>query len=176
MAIPLRVREAVEADGEAIGEAHAEAWLAAYSHIFEPNFLAAAAESRRVGWPHAIRGLLLPPNNLLVGLVAEGVVAFSHATPTTVSNRAEIAGFYCHPDAWGTGISAALMTRTKDRPKAGFNEVTLWTARDAARARRFYEKVGFQFTGNTRHDELTNWTSGAAAECPSVEYTTKLSR
>ena len=53
-------------------------------------------------------------------------------------------------------------------------EVFLWTLRDAARARRFYEKVGFRLTGNTRAETLTNWTTGAGAERPAVEYATTL--
>jgi hypothetical protein len=76
----VQVREAVEGDGDAIGEAHAAAWLAAYTHIFEPDFLDAAAESRRSEWPSAIRGLLAPPNILLVGAVNERVVALSRGS------------------------------------------------------------------------------------------------
>jgi predicted GNAT family acetyltransferase len=109
-------------------------------------------------------------------MVDEQVVAFAHATPTAVPDTAEITGFYCHPAAWGTGIAVALMTRTNDELAKHFSNVILWTARDAARARRFYEKVGFQLTGNTRDEPLTNWTTGEAAECMIVEYTTSLAR
>lgn len=109
----VQVREAVEGDGDAIGEAHAAAWLAAYTHIFESDFLDDAAESRRARWPSAIRGFLAQPSILLVGAVNERVVAFAHAVPATVPDMAELTGFYCHPDAWESGISAALMTQTK---------------------------------------------------------------
>ncbi len=172
----LQVRVAVEDDGSAIGEAHAEAWLAAYTHIFERDFLDGAAESRRVRWPHAIGGQLVLPNLLLVGIVGDQVVAFAHSRPTTVPSTAEITGFYSHPAAWGTGIAAALMTRANDELAKRFGTVIVWAARDAARARRFYEKVGFQPTGSARDESLTNWITGEEARCVAVEYTTSLAR
>ena len=74
----------------------------------------------------------------------------------------------------GNRISAALMTQTKAVLADRVREVFLWTLRDAARARRFSEKVGFRVTGNTRAETFTNWTTGAAAERPAVEYATTL--
>ena len=167
----LRVRKAVEADGAAIGEAHAAAWLAAYGHIFAATFLAAAAESRRVGWPQAIRRLLTPPNVLLVGELDHHVVAFAHATPRPDTRRAaEIRGFYSHPAAWGTGVARLLMTETCAALAEEFETVTLWTLRDAARARRFYANVGFHATGNVLSKALSDWTTGIVREAPAVEY------
>jgi GNAT superfamily N-acetyltransferase len=170
----MSVRIAVEADGKAIGEAHAAAWLAAYDHIFEPAFLAAAAASRRGEWPRVIGPLLVPPNVLLVGALGQRVVAFAHVSPVTVRNTAEIKGFYCHPDAWGSGVAAALMDEVRGLLAREFNDVFLWTLRDAARARRFYEKVGFRLTGGERDEPLTDWTTGVAVTRPAVEYAARL--
>jgi GNAT superfamily N-acetyltransferase len=171
----LTVRGAVERDGEAIGEAHAAAWLAAYANIFTPDFLSAAASSRRRGWPRAMSSLLAPPNVLLVGELDGRVVAFAHAAPSAESARVgEICGFYCHPEAWGSGISKSLMAQTRSALVQDFDRVVLWTARDAHRARRFYAKVGFASTGRERLEVLTDWSTGAAADAPAVEYTAPL--
>jgi GNAT superfamily N-acetyltransferase len=170
----VQVREAVEGDGDAIGEAHAAAWLAAYTQIFESDFLDAAAESRRSEWPSAIRGLLNPPEHPLGGRSQRAGRRVRSRRTRGSPRHGEITGLYCHPDAWGTGISAALMTQTKVVVADHVREVFLWTLRDAARARRFYEKVGFRVTGTTRAETLTNWTTGAAAERPAVEYATTL--
>src|SRR5689334_1221714 len=62
----LRVRHAVAADGAAIAETHASSWEAAYVHIFDASFLAAAAQSRRVGWRDSTSRIWTPPNVLLV--------------------------------------------------------------------------------------------------------------
>jgi len=170
----IRVRNAVAADGEEIGEAHAEAWIAAYDHIFNPEFLRTAAEGRRTGWPHSIGRLLAAPNVLLVGEVNGRVMGFAHATPSPEVRRAEVRGFYCHPDAWGTGVATQLMTQCFVALGDDAEEVFLWTPRDAHRARHFYEKVGFHATGQARAERLTDWTTGGAVECPAVEYAVAL--
>src|SRR5215472_6963123 len=130
----LRVRAAVVQDGAAIGQAHATAWVAAYDHVFEWDFLLAGATSRRAGWSQMIQRLLLPPNLLLVGEVDGLVVAFAHARPAETPT-AEVAGFYCHPRAWGSGIASLLMEQTRAALADDFSDVFLWTLRDAARAR-----------------------------------------
>ncbi len=170
----IRVRAAVHADGKQIGEAHAAAWIAAYDHIFAPEFLRVAAEGRRTGWPHSIRRLLVAPNVLLVGEIGGRVVAFAHATPLQDTRTAEILGFYCHPDAWGTGVAGLLMTRARSAVSDEADDVVLWTLRDAHRARGFYEKVGFRATGRTQLERLTDWTDGVAVQRPAVEYTASL--
>ena len=168
----LGVRLAVVADGDAIGNAHASAWEAAYTHIFDASFLAAAAQGRRVGWSQSIAHILTPPNVLLVGEVDGTVYAFAHAVPAGDDSQLwEILGFYAHPDAWGTGLAALLMQRTCEAlTDAGCDEVVLWTHRDAQQAHRFYEKAGFAPTGNARTAQLTDWGSAAAVDCPEVEY------
>jgi len=166
----IRVRDAAAADGEAIGEAHAEAWIAAYGHIFDPDFLRRAAEGRRSGWSHSIQRLLAAPNILLVGEVNRRVKGFAHATPSPEARRAEVCGFYCHPDAWGTGVATQLMAKCLVALDEDASEVFLWTPRDAQRARHFYEKVGFHATGQARAERLTDWMTEGVVECPAVEY------
>ena len=172
----LRVRRAVHADADAIGDAHASAWEMAYTHIFEPEFLAAAVEGRRVGWRNSISGILAPPNVLLVGEVDGKVRAFAHAAPEPRRTRAaEIRAFYAHPGVWGSELTALLMRDLCELLlEQGYDEVVLWTARDAHRARGFYEKVGFCLTRNTRHDRMTDWTGTRDADVAEVEYGKRL--
>ena len=170
----IRVRAAVDTDGKEIGEAHAAAWIAAYDHIFDADFLHAAGEGRGTGWPHSIHRLLVAPNILLVGEMDGRVMAFAHVTPSPDTRTAEIVGFYCHPDAWGTGVAGLLMTRARAAVSDKADDVVLWTLRDAHRARGFYEKVGFRATGRTQLERLTDWTDGVAVQRPAVEYTASL--
>jgi GNAT superfamily N-acetyltransferase len=170
----VRVRAAVDTDATEIGAAHAAAWIAAYDHIFDSDFLRVAAEGRSTGWPSSIHRLLVAPNILLVGELGGRVVAFAHAAPLPDTRTAEIVGFYCHPDAWGTGVARLLMTRAWSAVSEEADDVILWTLRDAHRARRFYEKMGFRTTGRTQLEPLTNWTDGVTVERPAVEYTASL--
>jgi GNAT superfamily N-acetyltransferase len=167
----VRIRPAVPADASGIGETHASAWETAYDHIFESSFLARAAGSRRDGWSHSLPRLLGAPGLVLVAERLGTVVGFAHAGPERADRAmAEIYGFFVHPDAWGSGIAAALMEAACASLPREWTNVVLWTLRDAGRARRFYEKVGFDMTGRERAETLTDWSSGEAVERPAVEY------
>jgi GNAT superfamily N-acetyltransferase len=166
----IEVRPAVASDADAIGDAHAEAWLAAYREIFDREFLVAAAEGRRSGWRNMIGGLLARPNVLLVGELEGHVVAFGHAAPSDEPGTVEVTGFYAHPDAWGTGVAAALMAQLLVDVGPGFDRAMLWTFRDATRARRFYERFGYTRTGRERSEQLTDWSTGTTAARPAVQY------
>ncbi|MFG2847912.1 GNAT family N-acetyltransferase [Kitasatospora sp. NPDC048296] len=78
--------------------------------------------------------------------------AFSPSS--TRPGLAEIGTFYSHPDSWGSGIAAVLMTETlRHLRDEGFARVHLWTLRDTPQSRRFYTKCGFTECGTARtHD------------------------
>ena len=60
----------------------------------------------------------------------------------------EVYGFYLHPDAWGSGAAARLMSSSLDRlAERQFSSVVLWVLRDNPRARAFYEKAGWRASG-----------------------------
>jgi GNAT superfamily N-acetyltransferase len=172
-----RVRSAQLVDGVAIGVSHAAAWEQAYGHIFDAGFLRRAAEGRRVGWPHTIERLLRDDNVLLVGEFEGRVVAVAHAGPAPDQPReAEIYGFYSHPVAWGSGLASELLAETCSRLAIRWDRVVLWTLREAARARRFYEKSGFELTGGQRIETLSEWTTDTSVKASAVEYATSLRR
>ena len=125
----IGVRPAVVSDADAIGDAHAESWLAAYAGIFDREFLVAAAESRRTGWRNLIDHLLAPPNVLRVGELEGHVVAFGHAAPSDEPSTVEVCGFYAHPAAWGSGVATALMQELLVVAGTGFDTSVLWTFR-----------------------------------------------
>jgi ribosomal protein S18 acetylase RimI-like enzyme len=169
--LAVRVRSAVQTDAAAIGETHAAAWTTAYDHIFEASFLARAADGRRVGWRQSLPGLLVAPSFVLVAECDGRVMGFAHAGPEPANpGAAEIFGFYVHPAVWGSGVADHLMTHTCSVLADDTTEVVVWTFRDAARARRFYERADFRTTGRTRDEALSDWTSGVTVERPAVEY------
>lgn len=171
---PFGVRPAVASDGPAIGDVHAESWLAAYTQIFDDEFLVGAAESRRVGWPTLIEHLLVPPNVLLVGELDGTVAAFGHAAPSDEPGTIEVCGFYAHPAAWSSGIATVLMTELLANVVSEFDRAMLWTFRDAAQAHRFYGKTGYTLTGRARSEELTDWSNRRTAARPAVQFAKRL--
>jgi GNAT superfamily N-acetyltransferase len=53
----------------------------------------------------------------------------------------------------GTGLAGALMDRLLEEARArGYESVVLWTPAGAAQARRFYEREGFELTGEEDPD------------------------
>jgi GNAT superfamily N-acetyltransferase len=171
---PFGVRPAVASDGPAIGDVHAESWLAAYTEIFDHEFLVAAAESRRTGWPNLIEHLLVSPNALLVGELEGTVAAFGHAAPSDELGTIEVCGFYAHPAAWGSGLASVLMTQLLANAGSEFDSVMLWTFRDAPQAHRFYVKSGYTLTGRERSEELTDWSTGKSATRQAVQFAKQL--
>ncbi|MEU1785424.1 GNAT family N-acetyltransferase [Streptomyces sparsogenes] len=146
------VRRAGPYDGDRLGEIHAAAWEAAYGPFFDPEFAARAVRSRRTRWHERIAQgaatiLLAEHDRCPLALSAFGPSA-------TRPGLAEILTFFSHPDSWGSGVAAALMTETlRHLRDDGFARVHLWTLRDTPPSRRFYTKCGFTECGTARtHD------------------------
>ena len=192
----LTIRLAEVPDALAIGETHAASWQEAYADMFEPEFLARSTAGRRRGWQFSIERIVTPPNVLLVAEVDGTVRAFAHAAPAddegipslggsprslgraTPAQRddrtSRIRGFFGHPVVWGTGVAEELMGQLLQRLRGRYSKVMLWTPRGAQRARGFYEKMGFTWTGDEAVQEISDWTTGETSELVVVQYTYRL--
>ncbi|MFF1559882.1 GNAT family N-acetyltransferase [Streptomyces sp. NPDC058279] len=148
----IEIRRASPSDGDALGEIHATSWEAAYAPFFDPEFAAREVAARRTRWHARVAD---PTGTILLAALDGHPLALSHTVPSPDRpGLAEIRTFFAHPDAWGTGITPALMTATLDRLyDDGYDGAHLWTLRDTPRSRRFYTKSGFTESGVTRtHD------------------------
>ncbi|MFJ4776760.1 GNAT family N-acetyltransferase [Streptomyces sp. NPDC088762] len=145
----IDIRHAEPADGDVLGEIHAAAWEVAYAPFFEPEFAAAAVRDRRTRWHARLAG---GEETILLAVLDGRPVALSFSGPSAARRGfAEIHGFYAHPDSWGGGAAAVLMSRTLRHLRAdGFAGVHLWTLRDTPQSRRFYTKSGFTESGTAR--------------------------
>ena len=78
-----------------------------------------------------------------------GVLVFSeHCGGCT-----ELEAVHTLPESWGTGLGAAMLEFALEETNARMG-AGLWAFEKNARARRFYEKHGFAFTGETRVSEF----------------------
>ncbi|MFD1932641.1 GNAT family N-acetyltransferase [Nonomuraea mangrovi] len=146
------IAQAAAADGDALGEIHAEAWKVAYVPFFAPDFAEQAVRRRRTQWHERI---VQTKDTIMLARGDGRPLALSCFGPSrTKPGVAEIYSFFAHPDGWGTGAAGALMTATLERlKKDGFDHVHLWTLHDTPQSRRFYTKCGFTETGVLRdHD------------------------
>lgn len=65
---------------------------------------------------------------------------------------AEIIAVHSLPESWGSGLGRAMMETALEQ--IGNVKVTLWVFEDNHRARRFYEKHGFNWDGSRRVSEF----------------------
>jgi ribosomal protein S18 acetylase RimI-like enzyme len=152
----FEVRDARPEDMDGIADAHIAGWQIGYRGLVPDDAIGEEfAASRRSGW--AARGRRIEaagPEDGLLALLDDGrAIGFAHVGEErtqdgTETGHGELYGFYVHPDHWGSGAAAALIIAAEDRLRQlGFSDAVLYVFRDNPRARRFYEKAGWAFTG-----------------------------
>lgn len=141
----VTVRTARLEDGEAFTRAHEAAWDAALASIAGRRLEELVPFEERVERFRAGLGKARPGASILVA-EREGEIVGE-----AVRVGSELRDLYVVPEAWGTGASLALMEEVLAEIRAsGTTEATLWVVEANARARRFYEREGWEPTGETR--------------------------
>jgi GNAT superfamily N-acetyltransferase len=69
-------------------------------------------------------------------------------------DSAELRDLYVVPDAWGSGVAAALHDTARDWMRNRADEAILWVGEANTRARRFYEREGWMADGERRASTL----------------------
>ncbi len=158
------IRLATLADARAIATIHVEGWEASYRHIFPPEaFAARTVDARERDFRE---GLAEAPNETRMWVnEREGEVAgFAYTRPGTdadIANGGELKLFYVSPRLQGGGVGLGLFEHAVgDLIARGFDPY-LYTLRENAAARAWYEKRGW------RHDgAIAPWSS--AGEYPDI--------
>ncbi len=153
------VRRAVAGDAEGCARVHVVSWRAGYEGMLPAEYLDSLAVADRLPWWEQQLG---PSGNPDVEVfVADdpgsgGVRGFATVGPSGDDPAVGVlAQLYLEPGAWGTGIARDLLAAALDSLRArGFVAATLGVARDNARARRFYEREGWQATGAEEVEQL----------------------
>jgi GNAT superfamily N-acetyltransferase len=154
------IRPVTPADVTAVTRLQIASWRAAYAGIIPAGYLAAmsAAERER---RHLAR--VNDPEPRAAYLLAERdgvVVGMANIGPTRDGDldadvTGEIRAMYVVPEAWSSGVGAALMRTSLARLRAaGFARATLWVLERNSRARVFYERWGFTADGTRRVEDL----------------------
>ncbi len=79
------------------------------------------------------------------------IAAWSKARNPQFSDCAELICIHSLCDKWGKGYGSMMMNHILDEIKnTNYNSVLLWVFEKNSRARRFYEKHGFELTDNTQ--------------------------
>lgn len=148
-----KVRAASAEDAETIAHIQVRAWKVAYRGHMPSALLDRLDPSQRAEhW----RQLLREPQ-LAVWLATREslVLGFLSALPSRDRDASpsvgEVAALYVDPCAWRQGAGRALLESTLSTSAAtGFSELTLWVLKTNAKARAFYEHMGFAPDGATQ--------------------------
>lgn len=158
----LMIREAVEADANAMGRLHVRAWQSAYRGVMPNEYLdGLQAEERITMWRSRISRPDLTP--LLVAVMADEVVGFAafgaEQSPSTRSSCGELYAMNLDPDHWGRGIGRILLRRVTQALMAmGYEEAVLWVVPENERARALYESEGWVADGGVSTEEILGVT------------------
>ena len=145
-AIGFSVREAIDADIPGIRECYLRSWRAAYADSLAPDVLDEAARKRQgYDWAHGINTptiavwVAVDPGNRVLG-----VVLADEDLPTP-RDLPEIDMLYVDPEVWGSPVATHLLDAglawISDQ---GHTEARLRVVEEHLRARRFYEREGWQ--------------------------------
>ncbi|MGF1618467.1 MAG: GNAT family N-acetyltransferase [Acidimicrobiia bacterium] len=162
-------------DAEALGVVHVRAWQAAYRGGLMPDdYLdSLSAEERAERWRPALEQ---PPGTRRARLVVEDgsgtVIGFILVGPEDGDDdnpTGELFAINVDPDHWGTGAGRLLHDAGVEAlSEAGFDRAVLWVHPDNARARAFYESLGWQ------SDDVTRQAEVMGVEVPEVRYSISL--
>ena len=139
------VRNAVPEDCCALGEIMAVSFRSAFGGFISRETLDRCAVAENCA------GLLasLPKEMTTLTGWVDGKLMGLLVCSEQPDGRAEIEAIHSLPESWGTGLGAAMLDFALRGRSAG-----LWAFEENRRARRFYEKHGFAFTGERRISEF----------------------
>jgi RimJ/RimL family protein N-acetyltransferase len=155
----MTVRTATLSDAPKLAEIHVAAWRAAYADHMPAEFLAGMrVEDRTTMWQNA----LSEPSSRTVAVsvneagepVAFGVYGPSRDQDAKDTDIGELIALNVDPSQWRKGHGEALCDSVFAHARSQqWPAVTLWVVRGNARARAFYEKLGFEADGAEMQDD-----------------------
>lgn len=152
----LTVRDATLADAGAIAAVHVASWQAAYRHSVPLDVLDTMAAADRIpAWEVRLTAAPSRAAHVLVAEIGGAVVglAGTQLCDGEEPDVGELLQLYLHPDAFGTGAAQQLHDIALDRFRADDCTVAqLDVEVDNLRARRFYERNGWQPVPGSERD------------------------
>lgn len=161
------LRRATGADVMAVAAVHVRSWQVAYRGIVPDPVLDTLDVSVRAA-RYAFDGTGPADPAAWIAVDGHAVLAFVILGPCRDDDRqgmGEVLSLYVDPDRWRSGLGAALVRKAeRELSLLGFAEASLWVFEANARARRFYEAMGW------RRDEGVKMAQIGGLEIPEARY------
>ncbi len=154
MGSPFTIRNARLGDEAAIAALTVRSWCLAYRGILPDEVLdGRRPDDRLERWRERLalpegahQTLVCDVDGVMVGYAGVGP-ASEHSIHPAPLGVGEIYGFYLDPLWFGSGAAEPLMDAVELWLEARFERASLWVLQGNARARRFYERRGWQSDG-----------------------------
>jgi L-amino acid N-acyltransferase YncA len=150
----LSIKKASSSDAYDIALINAVSWQKAYRGIVpDPIIDNISVEQWASGW----RNQLDNNENVLLIHKTNQIIGFAHLCKHNLLNsfRAELNSIYLHPTVWGNGYGKKLYFASLiELQRLGYKVIFVWVLAQNIRARKFYEAMGLQETGSSRHCNL----------------------
>jgi GNAT superfamily N-acetyltransferase len=151
----VQIRRVRFEDAAAVAEVHVRTWQAAYEHVFGAERLAGIDPGARERFARrfATDGdydafVAEDDEGRIVGFVACGLAEEE-------AEQRELFAIYVLPEAWGTTAAPGLLRAAVEAMRGrGAPDAILWVLNDNPRARRFYEREGWQADGTAESEYL----------------------
>lgn len=151
------IRWVAEEDADALGNIHSASWRAAYKGIIPDSVLDGfTPEKRAERFRNAMRNKNEETSIILVNSMPAGFITLGKCRDEDAGTGwGEIWGIYMHPDYWHSGIGSLLFNwGLEELGERGFDTAALWVLEGNSRARKFYEKHGFEKEGTSKIIQL----------------------
>jgi RimJ/RimL family protein N-acetyltransferase len=154
------IRRAVPEDAPRLASVEVATWRAAYRGLMPDDYLESLSEVERAeAWRENLlkhgptgrkRVLVAESEGEVVGFVRVGVVAEPDEVEVGL-----VYLLYVRPDNWSRGLGWSLMRGAMDELRnLGARDAILWVLDENARARRFYEMLGWREDGRTSEEHF----------------------
>ncbi len=149
------IRHAQPGDEATLAYIQTESWNAGFRGILTEDALAAATQIDRVTMMY--RRILEQNYGNLYLLTVDGkphcIAAWAPTRSEDMPGYAELICIHSLPGNWRKGFGRSMMdTVLRDAADAGYRKIMLWVFEENARARRFYESMGFTTVGKVKPD------------------------
>ena len=147
------IRKAVPGDEQVLAYIQTESWKAAFAGILSPEELVRCTDLQNA--EQMYRNILLSE---FCDMEIEFVEDKPHCIAAWGTNRCDLGDtvgelicIHSLQNNWAKGYGSAMMNYVLDQlQQANYESVILWVFEDNKRARKFYEKHGFELTGQTK--------------------------
>lgn len=135
-----------------ISNIYEKSWKYAYRNIIPQDFLDSIPAGR---WANKVNAEGIYSLVLTKGSVPVGTASFCRSRRERYSDYGEIISIYLLPEYIGKGYGGPLLRAClEELKKLGFERILLWVLEDNHRARKFYEKYGFTFSGDCQTEQI----------------------